>query len=93
MFTYECDLLEWSDEAIIGFNAAGDYTESHPLSGTIVVNAADCVHSNIDIRLNNVIYDLVPGELIESTPPPPRTSIGSFAVCDNFFVLLASVRQ
>ena len=63
--------MEWSDEATIGYNAGGEYTASHPLSGTLLANAVDCLHSNINVTVNNVIFKLVPGVLITGPPPPP----------------------
>lgn len=78
MFTYVCDQLEWSDESTIGYNAGGEYNSSHPLSGTLLANAVDCLHINVDITVNNIIYDLVPGEVNEGTTPPPSTSLGKF---------------
>jgi len=54
--------MEWSDEATIGFNAARDFYINHPLSGQYASNAIDCVHMP-DSVWNNVIYDLVPGQL------------------------------
>lgn len=68
--------MEWSDEATIGYNAGGEYYSLHPLSGTLLANAVDCLHSNIGIRTNNIIYDLVPGQLNEGSTPPPPTSLG-----------------
>ena len=76
VFTYECDQLEWSDEAVIGYNAGGEYNATHPLSGTLLANAVDCLHSNINVTLNNIIYDLVRGELNEGSTPPPPSSLG-----------------
>ena len=74
--------MEWSDEATIGFNAGGDLFENHPLSGSLEANAIDCVHVTQGSVLNNVIYDLVPGELMTGTTPPPLSSVGT---CDIFF--------
>ena len=76
VFTYECDQLEWSDEAVIGYNAGGEYNATHPLSGTLLANAVDCLHSNINVTLNNIIYNLVRGELNEGSTPPPPSSLG-----------------
>ena len=51
--------MQWSGEAIIGFNAAEEYYETHPHSGTLQANAVDCVHAEQGGRVNNVIFDLV----------------------------------
>ena len=68
--------MEWSDQSTIGYNAGGEYNASHPLSGTLLANAVDCLHSNINVIVNNIIYDLVPGELNVGTTPPPLSSLG-----------------
>ena len=76
--------MEWSDEATIGYNAGGEYNASHPLSGTLLANAIDCLHINMNETLNNIIYDLVPGEVNVGTTPPPPSSLGT--VCKlNYF--------
>ena len=77
IFTYTCDQLEWSDESTVGYNAAGDYTDTHPLSGTLYANALDCLHTNIDVSINNIVYDLVPGQLNTGITPEPPTSLGT----------------
>ena len=78
VFTYECDQLEWSDEATIGYNAGGDYNASHPLSGTLFANSIDCLHSNINVTVNNIIFDLVPGALVIGTTAPPPSTLGIY---------------
>ena len=72
MFTYECDQLEWSDEATIGYNAGGEY-DSHPLSGTLLANAVDCLHSDINVTVNNVILKLSSGAPYVTSPIPTGT--------------------
>ena len=66
--------MQWSDEATIGYNAAGEYYMNHPLSGLLEANLIGCVHVP-ESPWNNVIYDLVPGELIlnGTTETPPST--------------------
>ena len=77
VFTYKCDLLTWSEEETIGYNAASDYFQNHPLAGTTVTDALDCVHSSTDgSEWNNVVYDLVPGTVIDGPTPKPRNSFG-----------------
>ena len=73
--------MEWSDAATIGYNAGGEYNASHPLSGTLLANAVDCLHSNINVAVNNIIFDLVPGELNAGTTPPPPSSLGMLEIC------------
>ena len=75
IYTYKCDLIEWSNEATIGYNAAGDYYINHPFSGTALTDSIDCVHQP-DSVWNNEIYDLVPGELREGPTPRPVHSFG-----------------
>ena len=77
--------MEWSDQATIGYNAGGEYNASHPLSGTLLANAVDCLHININETVNNIIYDLVPGELNVGTTPPPPSSLGIYIYIYIFF--------
>ena len=72
VFTYQCPEVEWSDGAVIGFNAGFEYFGNHPLSGLVQSSVIDCVHPNVE--WNNVIFDLTPGDVRnESTPTPPNT--------------------
>ena len=62
---------------MIGFNAAGDYHQTHPLSGTL--SASDIGCQALPQTVNNVVYDLVPDpEQVDcsATPPPPPKSLG-----------------
>ena len=68
--------MTWSDEATIGFNAAGDYFMNHRLTGEPHSNIIGCVHENEGVVFNNVIYDLTPGNSAFGTPPPPPSSLG-----------------
>ena len=83
IYTYNCDDMEWSDEATIGFNAAGDFYSNHPLSGRLHANGIGCVHTDPDgetvVLINNVIYDLVPSTVNMSTPPPNTQTLGTVA--------------
>ena len=80
IFTYNCDDMEWSDEATIGFNAASDFYANHPLSGQLQANAIGCVHTDPNsesiVLINNVIYDLVPSIPNNSTPPTISKTLG-----------------
>ncbi len=79
IFTYQCDLLDWSNEATIGYNAASDYFENHPLSGTVQADSLDCVNVPVDGSVwNNVVYDLVPGTVIGGPTPQPSASFGEY---------------
>lgn len=80
IFTYVCDMMEWSDESTIGFNVGTIHSELHPLSGTLQASAIDCVHQRNGSNINNVVFDLVTGELMEGTPPPPPPSLGMYNV-------------
>ena len=70
IFTYKCGTLGWSEEAIVGYNAAGDYYMNHPLSGLYLTQSIACVHN--DSVWNNVIYDLVPNPALLTTDPTPE---------------------
>ena len=73
VFTYECDRMEWSDGATIGYNAGVEYHETHPLSGTITANAVDCLHSDINITVNNIIHNLAFSTHYVTSPAPTGT--------------------
>ena len=75
--------MGWSDEATIGWNGGGDLYENHPLSGLPAANEIACVHQMDDSDLNNVIFDLVPGELFPNqVTPAPLDSTGElFPYC------------
>ena len=70
-----CGLMQWSDEGVAGWNAGGELYENHPLSGSPDANDIACVHQTQGSVWNNVIFDLVPGELLvgETTPEPLDT--------------------
>ena len=45
IFTYKCNLLEWSrHNAVIGYSAGCEYFENHPLSRTSKVTDIDCLN-------------------------------------------------
>lgn len=81
IFIYNCDDVSWSDEATIGYNAAGDFFMNHPLSGRLHANAIGCVHVTAEdaVPINNVVYDLVPGMVNMSTPNPIRSTLGTLS--------------
>ena len=90
VYIYTCDEMTWSDEATIGFNAAGDHYENHPLSGLLTANAIDCVHDTGDesaVFTNNVVYDLVPTVANPTTPIPPPASLGECCLIALSFML------
>ena len=77
VYIYKCGLMGWSDDATIGWNAGGDLYENHPLSGLPAANEIACVHQMQGSDLNNVIFDLVPGELfVDRVTPAPLDSTG-----------------
>ena len=77
--------MGWSDEATIGWNAGGELYANHPLSGLPAANYIACVHQTQGSDLNNIIYDLVPGDLFPGqATPPPLNSTG------KLFLLLKS---
>ena len=82
--------MEWSDEAVIGYNAGGEYNTSymiHPLSGTLQANAIDCVHVRANSSINNVAYDLVIGELNDGPTPVPPSSLGRSLILSHLYTL------
>ena len=81
IFTYKCDLVTWSNEATIGFNAASDYLTNHRLAGTTVSHAIDCVHSLTDgSPWNNVVYELTFGPIMNGPTPLPPASFGELVI-------------
>ena len=59
VFTYMCDLLEWSgmwQYPTIGYNAAGILFANHPLTGRKNANDIDCAKS--DSQYTNIIYKI-----------------------------------
>ena len=78
VFTYKCGELNWAGNAVIGFNAAGDYHDNHPLAGLTTSNLVACVHTSDGSDWNNVIYNLVPNpDALSNAPTPPQpNSIG-----------------
>ena len=87
VFTFKCGSLNWAGDAVIGFNAGGDYYVNHPLSGLSLSNAVACVHN--DSVWNNVIYNLVPDPSMLTTDPTPEPAdtIGRYDVDDVCIVL------
>ena len=79
-----CGLMQWSDDGTIGWNAGGELYENHPLSGLPEADDIDCVHQNqVNGSVwNNVVFDLVPGELLVGEPTPaPLDTLGR-TCCD-----------
>ena len=61
IFTYKCDLLQWTrHNAAIGYSAGLDYYENHPLSRTSNVINIDCVNYPHSVW-SNVVYKLNEG--------------------------------
>ena len=79
LFTYQCDFVEWSRGATIGYNAGGDFFANHPLSTGFTDNAADVDCSNLPLtNYTNVIYRLSVDNPVTEPPPPtvePRMSV------------------
>ena len=62
IFTYKCDLLQWTrHNAAIGYSAGLDYYENHPLSRTSNVINIDCVNYPHSVW-SNVVYKLSEGK-------------------------------
>ena len=71
--------MQWSNDGTIGWNAGGALYGNHPLSGLPEANDIACVHRNqvSGSVWNNVVFDLVPGELLIGEPTlTPLDTIG-----------------
>lgn len=68
--------MEWSDAAVIGYNAGGDPYQNHPLSGKLESKLIGCVHLPNSV-LNNVVYDLSQNMTVGTTPEP-FNSVGTY---------------
>ena len=61
IFTYKCDLLQWTrNNAAIGYSAGDDNFGNHPLSKTIKVTDIDCLNYPSSVW-SNVVYNLNEG--------------------------------
>ena len=65
MFTYNCDLMQWSGywrHAVVGYNAHGDFFDNHPLSGLDQIDTAVACPNNISFQVpwNNLVYKISP---------------------------------
>ena len=60
MFTYQCDLMEWSGRATIGYYADGDLYENHPLTGSPNAREIACLgyNSSQPSQWTNLVYSL-----------------------------------
>lgn len=75
IFTYRCELLEWSSPATIGINAPTDGYYNHPLTGTVIPpDEIACVHVNSE--WNNVVIDTEPNPIVLAVTPEPSSFIG-----------------
>lgn len=68
VFTYRCDLLQWSRGAVIGYNAAGDFFANHDFSGGSAENI-DCINLPAS-NYSNVVYQLSIEDITITDPPP-----------------------
>ena len=68
--------MEWTDGAVIGYNAGGELFQNHPLSGDLESKLIGCVHQTVGSEWNNVVYDLSPGEVSDDPIPEPPNTIG-----------------
>ena len=61
IFTYICDLLQWtSKNAAIGYSAGHDQFANHPLPRTSRVTDIDCFNYSSSVW-SNVVYNLNEG--------------------------------
>ncbi len=77
VFTYRCGSMGWSfNGATIGYNAAGDYFENHPNTGSFVSHEIACLNRP-GSEWFNVVYNIsvdTPGTLA----PPPTVEPGAY---------------
>ena len=73
MYTYRCGHLDWSNEAVIGFNGGSstDYFVVHPLSGSDDAQSIACKEFP-DSEWTNVVYKVSIENVV--TEPPLSTS-------------------
>ncbi len=74
VFTYVCEDMEWSDAAVVGYNAGGEPYQNHLLSGGPESRVIGCVHRPSS-DVNNVVMDLAPG-VASGTTPEPFSTVG-----------------
>ena len=61
IFTYKCNLLQWTKySAIIGYSAGPDSFAYHPLSRTSKVTDIDCLNNPSSVW-SNVVYNVTEG--------------------------------
>ena len=76
VFTYRCGSMGWSlNGATIGYNAAGNYFENHPNTGSFVSHEIACLNSP-GSEWFSVVYNIsvdTPGTLA----PPPTVEPGT----------------
>ena len=61
IFTYKCDLLQWTrNNAAIGYSAGLNNFANHPFSKTSRVTDVDCVNYPLSVW-SNVVYKLNEG--------------------------------
>lgn len=83
VYTYKCGEMEWGDESTIGFNAGGEYSENHPITGHFQSHYISCLQNiSSGSLIKNEIYDLVPDpdSLIVGAVPPVHDTIGMLGV-------------
>ena len=65
IFTYKCDLLQWTrNHAAIGYSAGPDNFANHPLSRTSKVINIDCLNYPSSVW-SNVVYNLNEGKSLK----------------------------
>ena len=68
VFTYQCDLIQWTEyNAAVGYTAGPHFFQNHPLSRTSNVVNIDCVNQPTSIW-SNVVYNITNGTAICSPP-------------------------
>ena len=65
IFTYKCDLLQWTrNHAAIGYSAGPDNFANHPLSRTPRLTDIDCLNYPSSVW-SNVVYNLNEGKSLK----------------------------
>ncbi len=81
LFTYKCGEMEWSDQAVIGYNGGSptDYFFNHPLSGTDDAQTIACQEFPDSVWTN--LWHKISNENVVTSPPPVTVEPGKHTAC------------
>ncbi len=70
LFTYKCGEMEWSGQAVIGYNGGSlsDYYFNHPLSGSDDAQTIACQEFPGSVW-TNLLYNISIQNVVTSSPP------------------------